>query len=156
VIQNFYGLSNRSPFLDFDFVSELLKTRLAGINSRYMENNPLLRFKGQILYAKILEKLNSPLHHNPLDKGYKPSDFFSTYGKINIARYYIANRVRGKKRKNFASYNKMCFNQNRNYFKALKINDELIKRNAIDNELDNYSGKLNHIFATLIYINNFN
>lgn len=156
VIQNYYGLCNRAPFLDFDFVKELLKTRLAGINSRYMENNPLLRFKGQILYAKILQKLNSPLHFYPLDKGYKPNDFFSLTGKMNIARNYFVNRLKGKKRKNFSFYNEMCFNENKNYFKALKFYDDIFKKDKIENELANYSSKLNHVFAILLYLNKFN
>lgn len=155
IIQNHYGITNRSPFLDFEFVTELLKTKYAGINSRYRESNPLFRYKGQVLYAKILQKLKSPLYNFPLDKGYKPSDFFSVMGKVNIAINYIKKRIENKNQKDFTQYNQLCFTKNLDYFNQLDFNSNLFNKDLLKNEMLKYHGKLNQILSFLIYTNKF-
>lgn len=155
IIQNYYGITNRSPFLDFEFVKELLKTKNAGVNSRFKEDNPFFRFKGQVLYAKILQKLKSPLYYFPLDKGYKPSDFFSTTGKLNIAVNYFKKRMKNKKQQDITYFNQLCFTKNLDYFNKINLSFELCNKETIIQDMAKYSGKLNQVFSFLIYINKF-
>lgn len=86
---NQYGyLVNRTPFLDYFFLEQLLKTELAGVYSRLFELNPLKRYKGQVLYANIIN-LAYPLYGKIMtDKGYKPEDLINFTGKFNILKGY--------------------------------------------------------------------
>jgi len=79
---------NRSPYLDLGFITELLKTELSGANASFMENNPIIRFRGQVLYSNILKKSWPQLADFPTDRGYKPKDFFTLAGKLNIAKSF--------------------------------------------------------------------
>ena len=56
MINQFKYLKNRTPFLDMEFFKAILQTGLAGIHSEFFENNPLKRYKGQVLYAHIIRK----------------------------------------------------------------------------------------------------
>jgi len=94
VFQSNY-IINRSPFLDYKFINEILKTKNAGIYNNFLEKNPLNRFHGQALYSHIIKKAYPPLLNLKLDKGYKPVDFLTNFGKAFIIygylKRYIAN-----------------------------------------------------------------
>ncbi|NMC61443.1 MAG: hypothetical protein GYA51_18980, partial [Candidatus Methanofastidiosa archaeon] len=81
LVNQFYYLKNRTPFLDIDFLSAILSTRYAGVYSRYFEHNPLNRYKGQVLYASIINNTFPLLGDIKTDKGYKPNDLMSLFGK---------------------------------------------------------------------------
>jgi asparagine synthetase B (glutamine-hydrolysing) len=93
VVQNNY-LMNRTPFLDYVFIQELFKTGYAGVYSNFFENNPMKRYKGQLLYAHILEALDSELFYLMTGKGYKPSDLLSFMGRLRIAASYIGKKLK--------------------------------------------------------------
>lgn len=63
----------RTPFLDFEFFKELLKTDLAGVYSEFMTENPLKRYKGQVFYSEIIRLTNRQLYWIKTGKGYPPS-----------------------------------------------------------------------------------
>ncbi len=89
----FRYIRNRTPFLDIDFVKAILETELAGIHSEFFEHNPFKRYKGQVLYAHIIKKTFPPFGKVMTDKGYRPEDLISFFGKAAIVRGYL-----GKKR----------------------------------------------------------
>jgi len=91
-------LNVRVPFLDFDFLKEFLKCDLAGLNNAFFTENPLKRFKGQLLYSFIIKKTNAVIFNQITGKGYKPSDLISNFGKINIAVQFIRKRLSRKVR----------------------------------------------------------
>lgn len=63
----------RTPFLDFDFFRELLKTDLAGVYSEFMTENPLKRFKGQVFYSEVIRRTSQKLFWQKTGKGYPPA-----------------------------------------------------------------------------------
>ncbi len=62
----------RTPFLDVQFITELLKSKYAGPNNDFATKNPFKRLKGQRLYAKVLQKTHSKLYNLKTGKGYCP------------------------------------------------------------------------------------
>ncbi len=89
MINQFGYIKNRTPYLDFDFLKEILKTKFAGIHSDFFESRPLKRYKGQVLYAYIIRKAFPLFGALYTDKGYKPDDLISLFGKVNIVRGYL-------------------------------------------------------------------
>lgn len=63
----------RTPFLDIDFVIELLKTELAGVYSDFMTENPLKRYRGQVFYSEVIKKTCKQLFWMKTGKGYPPA-----------------------------------------------------------------------------------
>jgi len=155
LIQNHYGLTNRTPFLDFGFIEELLKTELAGVNGSYLESNPFLRFRGQILYSYILKILNSPFLNLPTDRGYRPKDFFSLNGKLNIIRNYVNNNYLNKRDKNFTTYNHLCFDLNKKYFESLAVKSDIFREDILHLENEIFNDKLSNILSLILYQNKF-
>jgi hypothetical protein len=84
----------RSPFIDFSFLKELLKTELAGVHNKYYTQNPLLRFKGQMLYANIIKKTNKKIHHQKTGKGYRPIDLTNPLFRINLIFPFFLKKVK--------------------------------------------------------------
>jgi asparagine synthase (glutamine-hydrolysing) len=87
---------NRTPFLDNDFLKGIFVTGLAGVHSDFFTNNPFKRFKGQILYANIIKKTWPDFGKEITDKGYKPEDLLSLFGKLRIAGSFLSKRAKRK------------------------------------------------------------
>jgi hypothetical protein len=83
----------RTPFLDYDFVTALMKTDLAGCNNDFFTHNPLKRLKGQQLYAEIIRQSNSQLYKMKTGKGYRPIDLLTLQGKVRILFPYLKKRL---------------------------------------------------------------
>ncbi|MFK5982664.1 MAG: hypothetical protein QM499_07105 [Flavobacteriaceae bacterium] len=62
----------RTPYIDFDFFKAIIKTELSGAYSDFLTENPLKRFKGQVLYADIIKKTNLNIYNMKTGKGYAP------------------------------------------------------------------------------------
>jgi len=77
-------LYNRTPYYDFNFISELFKSKFSGLDSKFFEQNKIKRFKGQLLYANIIKRTNKELLHMTTGKGYKPIDLITLQGKLKI------------------------------------------------------------------------
>jgi len=84
---------NRTPFLDFKFLTRVLQSPLAGVHSDFFEQNPMKRFKGQILYSHIIRKAYPLFLNIPMDKGYKPSDLLTFFGKFNLIKAYTKKKI---------------------------------------------------------------
>lgn len=63
----------RTPYTDFKFFKELLKTNLAGVYSDFLTENPYKRFKGQLLYAEVIRRTQKKLYWSKTGKGYPPA-----------------------------------------------------------------------------------
>ena len=88
-----------SPFLDFSFIKELLKTELAGANNPFFTHNPLMRIRGQIVYAEILKRTNHYLYYNTTGKGYRPADVLEPYRRGLILIPFISKRLKRRLKK---------------------------------------------------------
>ncbi len=96
ILNQFNYVSNRTPFLDFDFLKDLFKTSLPGVHSKLFEINPFKRYKGQVLYAHVIQMAFPLFGRIMTDKGYKPEDLVKTFGKINILKGYY-RKLRGNR-----------------------------------------------------------
>jgi asparagine synthase (glutamine-hydrolysing) len=97
MVNQFRYLSNRTPFLDLNFIKAIFNTELAGIHSGFFEHNPLKRYKGQVLYAHIIQKAFPQFGRMMTDKGYRPDDLISFSGKLNIIRGYMRKIIQKNK-----------------------------------------------------------
>jgi len=79
----------RTPFLDYDFITALLRTDLAGCNNEFFTHNPLKRLKGQMLYAEVIRQSNIKLYTLKTGKGYRPIDLLTPHGKFKILYPYF-------------------------------------------------------------------
>ncbi|WP_027395890.1 hypothetical protein [Aquimarina latercula] len=86
----------RTPFLDYTFIKELLKTQYAGANNDFFTENPLKRMKGQYIYADIIKKTNTQIYHQKTGKGYRPKDIREPFGLFNILFPFIKKRLKRK------------------------------------------------------------
>jgi len=123
--EQFRYIKVRVPYLDLEFIKALLGTDLAGVNNDFFTNNPLKRFKGQLLYAEIIRKTNPVIYQQITGKGYKPSDLLEFPGKLNIFYPFLKKRiVRKIKRKNLDNLGIISgVQENRNDFKNIIRND---------------------------------
>lgn len=139
MVNQFQYIKNRSPFLDMDFLKAIFKTELAGIHSGFFEHNPFKRYKGQVLYAHIIRKAYPQFGKLMTDKGYRPDDLITIFGKLNIAKGYLSKITR-KATPYFDPYavNK-SWETNRDYWLNIPLSEEffdLKKVNAgINNEI---------------------
>jgi hypothetical protein len=83
----------RSPFLNFNFIKELFKSKLAGVNNDFFTHNPLKRFKGQLLYAQIIEKTDKELYTEKMANGYSPRDLLRLSGRMKIGYKYLRKKL---------------------------------------------------------------
>ncbi len=86
----------RTPFLDYVFIKELLKTQYAGVNNDFFTENPLKRMKGQYLYTDIIKKTNKKIYHQKTGKGYRPKDVRESIYIYKIILPFISKRLRRK------------------------------------------------------------
>jgi hypothetical protein len=63
----------RTPYLDFSFFKDIIKTELSGAYSEFLTDNPLKRFKGQLLYCEVIRLTNKKLFWLITGKGYPPA-----------------------------------------------------------------------------------
>ncbi len=94
MVNQYYYIYNRTPFLDIDFLKTILRSNLAGVQSDFFTHNPIKRYKGQILYAQIIKKTYPDFGREILDKGYSPDDLLSSYGKIKISISFLVKRIK--------------------------------------------------------------
>ena len=128
----------RSPFLDFKFISEFLKTELAGANNDFFTHNPLKRYKGQLFYAKIIEKSFKLLLNLKNDKGYKPGDLINSLGILNITYGYLKKRIKKKLSPPIVDNLRIVsgMKQNMNLFRSVNLNTDIFNKNFINDMFD--------------------
>lgn len=131
MVNQFYYLNNRTPFLDFEFFIRILQTELSGVYSGFYEQNPIKRFKGQILYSHIIRKAWPSFGKNMTDKGYCPDDLQGMAGKIRIAKAYFNKKYFRKGRNSYDPYAvQSAFRYNSSFFKSIRLDKELFNLRA--------------------------
>src|SRR5690606_2221396 len=104
----------RTPFLDLKFMKVLFKSKIAGMNNDFFTHNPLKRFQGQLLYAKIISLTYPELGKHKTQKGYRPNDLLTLTGRLNIILPYLQKKIRRKVRRsnldNLAILSSMQYN----------------------------------------------
>lgn len=96
VVAQMHELKVRVPFLDYDFITALLRSDFAGCNNDFFTHNPIKRLKGQMLYAEIIRQTNTDLFKMKTGKGYCPEDLLTTHGKVNILFSYIKKHFKNR------------------------------------------------------------
>jgi hypothetical protein len=150
-----------SPFLDFIFIKELLKTELAGVNNEFFTNNPFRRFKGQLFYANLIAYTCPELLKLTTGKGYSPRDLLSFIGKTNIAYHYFKKRIKrsvgGINLDNLGVIS--AYEANKNRFDKVKISEDLFNKKPITELRKNDAWKTNILirdkFIETLSLNNY-
>ena len=139
----FKYIKNRTPFLDFRFFKEIVKTELAGVNREFFNRNPVKRFKGQVIYGHIIGKTTPALGKLKSSWGYTPDDLISQTGKLRILYgYFKRNRknylgrfgnspVRFEKTVSDPFGVNSALMHNLSYFSSLDIDRELFNHKII-------------------------
>lgn len=154
ILENAY-ITNRTPFIDFKFISEVLTSELAGCNSDFMTNNPFSRYKGQVVYPYIIKKTYPRLLNYKLDREYSPGDFLSLTGKARIARGFLMRKLlAGQNRYKQPGYNKLAMSTNINRIDASAYDFGFINRKHFDQLFQN-EGWLNDYIGFNIMISLF-
>jgi asparagine synthase (glutamine-hydrolysing) len=125
MVNQFKYLNNRTPFLDSVFLKEILKTGLAGVYSDFRERNPVKRFKGQVLYAHIIQKTFPAFSGILTNKGYCPEDLLSLKGKLHITMEFLRKKL--NKENNSIDPNSVddAFSYNQSFFQKQPIDNTL-------------------------------
>lgn len=147
---------NRSPFLNYQFIKELLKTRNAGVYYNFNDYNPFSRFHGQILYSYIIEKSCTKLLSPMLDKGYSPGDFLSVSGKIRIIAGYLLRKAKSINRSDNPIYSDYYYQNNlgkaiESIFDSPLLNTELLKSELETNIIPDQTDFANLLSLDLAY-----
>jgi asparagine synthetase B (glutamine-hydrolysing) len=148
VMQSNY-VKNRSPFLDLAFIKELFKTDLAGVYRNFYDKNPVNRFKGQLLYAYIIQQNSKLLHKMKTGKGYRPSDLQSTWGKGNIVYGYVKKKVLPRHVEQDPFAVEKAFQFNKAKLEGIEIRDSLFNKTKIQNAMKNRDSELNNLVNVL-------
>lgn len=86
---------NRSPYLDYDFINFIFKTPLCGANYDFFEHNPLVRMRGQLLYARIINNNSTRLAEFPTSRLYAPRDLLNGIGRVKAGVSFIYRKLLG-------------------------------------------------------------
>ena len=148
-------LKNRTPFLDIDFLKNLLTTRFAGIHSGFFEENPIKRYKGQMLYAYIIRKAFPKLGKLLTDRGYRPDDLISMSGIPHIMKGYVHKQL-SKRNKSYDPYGVgKAWDINHTYYESLQVNDVLFNREMIISEKNSGFTYDKAKLFSMIYLDNY-
>lgn len=150
IVCQFPRLKNRTPFLDINFVKEILNTELCGVYSEFFENNPFKRFKGQVLYSHIIRDTYPLFGKIKTDKGYRPNDLLSLKGNIDIAKAYYLKKVHRKFNSNEDPYSvNASFLHNKKYWLNIDFNDEIFDREQIIMDINSSTKRDECLLLTL-------
>ncbi|MDP8233158.1 MAG: hypothetical protein P9L91_10895, partial [Candidatus Zophobacter franzmannii] len=87
----------RVPFMDQVFLEKITKTQISQFYREFLEQNPLRRFYGQLMYSKIIDRTYPKLGRYISGKGYSPKDLLSFIGRVRITFGYFKKNMKAKK-----------------------------------------------------------
>ncbi len=148
MVNQFRYLNNRTPFLDIPFLKAILKTGVAGVNSNFFENNPVKRFKGQVLYAYIIRKAYPEFNDVITDKGYRPKDLLTQTGKFLITRSFLKKKLGLSRPADDPNSVDEAFAYNRSYYQQQHIDPGVFNVNKFRNSF--LSNRATHDFLISI------
>jgi asparagine synthase (glutamine-hydrolysing) len=157
MVNQYKYLSNRTPFLDINFLKGILVTGLAGVHSDFFTNNPLKRFKGQVLYAHIINKTWPDFGSEMTDKGYKPGDLINLFGKLRIAGSFFTKRVKRKIKSEGDPFAvDAAFSVNKDTWKKMEINPTLFNVNKLRETIQTPACIRDSLFIALSQVSFYN
>jgi hypothetical protein len=157
MVNQYKCFSNRTPFLDIDFLKGILGTGLAGVQSDFFTNNPLKRFKGQILYAHIINKTWPDFGSEMTDKGYKPGDLINLFGKLRIAGSFLSKRIKRKIKSEGDPFAvDAAFSVNKDTWKKIEINPTLFNVNKLKETIQAPANIRDSLFVALSQVYFYN
>lgn len=149
-------LSNRSPFLNFNFIKELLKSYYCGVYSDFFTDNPIKRFKGQVLYAHIIKNAYPKLLTYYTDKGYKPASLLSNFGKLELLYNFGKKKLSQSKNKKSDFYAvRNAFNNNKEKWLSNPILEDYYDKDYIKKSISSYRDQnlIYNILSSNYYLN---
>ena len=155
MISQYPYVTNRTPFLDQLFIKELFSTGFAGIHSEFFEENPLKRYKGQMLYASVIREAAPQLGRFPTDKGYRPDDLLSIAGKLRVISRYLAKQMRKGNRLNDPLGVIEAWSINHGFYEGLSFNRNIFDESAIfSSQASTFNDEKARLFS-LIYAGDY-
>lgn len=142
---------NRSPFIDPELVKEVLKTEVAGIYSKFYENNPLKRLKGQLFYAEVMKRTCPTMLKLKTGRGYGPGDLLTRSGKIKIALSYLHKKTRTSQDADSFGVD-LCLQSKKEVLRSLKDKSGMFKLNNLSSFLHGNSWQQNQIINVVSFI----
>jgi len=86
----------RTPYIDFQFFKKVIKTELLGAYSDFMTDNPLKRYKGQVLYSEVIRRTNTRMYWTKTGKGYSPAIVNNSILRPLLFFPFISKRLKRK------------------------------------------------------------
>lgn len=150
MINQFKYVKNRTPFLDLNFFTELLKTELSGVYSDFFTHNPFKRFKGQVAYAHIIKKTYPQFMQVLTDKGYCPGDLLTLSGKLRISGSFFTKKFLSKGKSAEDPYGVgRAYKANLNFWNSINIDQQLFNQKFFRNAFDGNIPNRNSFFVAL-------
>jgi asparagine synthase (glutamine-hydrolysing) len=148
---------NRTPFLDIDFLKAFLSTGYAGVYSGFFEDNPLKRFKGQVLYANIIQKACPVLGTLPVNRGYRPDDLISGAGRMRILKGYLSRRMK-KRDSMYDPYGvKRAWELNHGHYAGLSADTDLFKgKTGGSGQFISLTDEVARLYSLIFIVNHLN
>lgn len=121
---------NRTPFIDYQLVQEVLKSELAGVYSDFYDSNPVNRRKGQLLYAHVIKKNSPQLFKMVTGKGYRPADLIQPMGKAMLVLNLLKKGFKKSRIKIDPMALRTCYRHNIPAIEAQEINETLFNKES--------------------------
>lgn len=140
---------NRTPFIDYQLVKEVLKSELAGVYSDFYESNPVNRRKGQLLYAHVIKKNSPQLFNMVTGKGYRPADLIQPFGKAMLVFNLLKKGFKKSRIKIDPMALRTCYRQNIPAIESAAIDERLFNKetylSAVNGDLSDINELMNAI-----------
>jgi asparagine synthetase B (glutamine-hydrolysing) len=141
----------RAPFLDYDFITFIVRTSWSCLRNPLFKNSPIARRRSQIFHSQVINHNSTILSLTWTDRGYPPILNILPFPYAFIAPLYVANRLkrRASKKKAKSDFNfdqwMPCLVkgiledpsiQNRDIFEIKKARKQFDTRSSGDSWLD--------------------
>ena len=156
IIMQQYYLNSRCPYINFNFIQKLLKTIYCGVYSDFFSNNPIRRFKGQILYAHIIRKSCSEIFSMKTGKGYSPSNLLSNTGKLILIKNFLSKKINLSSNKEIDQLSvEKVFRKNLNNINNIKLLNNLHDNDFFKKSLNSDKVHNRDLIYTIFSLNAF-
>lgn len=150
IVNQFQYFANRTPFLDIGFLKEILGTGLSGVNSDFLSGNPLKRFKGQVLYAHIINKTFPFFGNEMTDKGYPPSFLLNFTGNLKLTKSFIYKKLKMKRKSISDPYSvNSAYHFNRSFWENQEVNGDIFNKIYIYKRIQNPLVRRDSLFIAI-------
>lgn len=159
-LERFYA-DNLSPFFDYEIIEYLFNTTYISIFKNAFKKSLLARWKGQMVYANIINNNYSSLGKIPVDRGYPPSYLLNPLKRLLIPKLYL-DRKKGLESKptdfNSPEWNKIFYTSLKQNIvleesKILNINGLMKFVNSYS--IEKFSRGSNGIISLCLWLENF-